>query len=401
MKSVMGWSVQVKYDSVIVRFGGEIGIKGEWTRRVYERLLLKNMKNALEHHGVHYEKFIRKRGRIYIKTENAQEIASKLTRVFGVSSVSPAMETTSDMNEIVKKTGALADILLTDGSTFAVRCHRVGKHPYSSVEVCREVGEQILEQFKNRNLHVNLKNPQFTVSVEVRDECAYVFAETLHGVGGFPLGSQPKVVCLLSGGIDSAVASWLAMKRGCPIVPLYFNIVPFTDESAIVNALDVARKLFEWSIGFSRRVYVVSHGRNLEIFVRESPRKLTCILCKRMMYRIAERIAEVEKAEGIITGEAIGEQASQTLHNLRVLDEAAARYPVHRPLLGFNKVETEELAKKIGTFKISTRKTEGCGAFPAMPATKAKLEIVKKAERELDIEGMVEAPVRAAKIVTV
>ena len=391
----------MKYDSVIVRFGGEIGIKGEWTRRAYERLLLKNIMKTLEHNCVHYEKFIRKRGRIYIKARDAQEIASELTGVFGVSSVSSALETTSDMNRIVQKTVELADTLLKDGSSFAVRCHRVGKHPYSSGDVCKEVGKQILEQFKNRSLQVNLKNPQFTVSVEVRDECAYVFAETLHGAGGFPLGSQPKVVCLLSGGIDSAVASWLVMKRGCPIVPLYFDIVPFTDESATVNASDVARKLFEWSIGFSRRMYVVSHGRTLETFVRESPRKLTCILCKRMMYRIAEQIAEMEKAEGIITGEAIGEQASQTLHNLRVLDEAITRYPVHRPLLGFNKVETEELAKKIGTFNISTRKTKRCGAVPARPATKAKLEIVKKAEHELDIEGMVEASVRAAKIVTV
>jgi thiamine biosynthesis protein ThiI len=305
------------------------------------------------------------------------------------------------MNGIVQKTVELADTLLRDGSSFAVRCHRVGKHPYSSVDVCKEVGKKILAQFPNRKLQVNLKNPQFTVSVEVRDGCAYAFSETLHGVGGFPLGSQPKVVCLLSGGMDSAVASWLVMKRGCPIVPLYFDIVPFTDESATVNALDVTRKLFQWSIGFSKRLYVVPHGRNLRIFVRESPRKLTCVLCKRMMYRVAERIAGMEKPEGIMTGEAIGEQASQTLHNLRVLDEAVTKYPVHRPLLGFNKVETEEMAKKICTFEISTRKTMGCGAVPARPATKAKLEIVKKAEHELDIEGMVEASVRAAKIVTV
>jgi len=400
MRSVVGWSNQVRYDSVIVRFGGEIGIKGEWTRRAYEKLLLKNMKKALKHHGVPYEKFIHKRGRIYIKTKNAQEIASKLTRVFGVSSASPAIEPTSDMNEIVQRAIELADTILKDGSSFAVRCHRVGKHQYSSMDICKEIGKQILAQLKNRNLRVNLKNPQFTVNVEVRDEYAYIFAETLHGVGGFPLGSQPKVICLLSGGIDSAVACWLAMKRGCPIIPVYFDIAPFTDESTTIKALDVARKLFEWSIGFSRRVYIVPHGRNLENFVRESPRKLTCILCKRMMYRVAERIAETEKAEGIITGEAIGEQASQTLHNLRVLNETATKYPVHRPLLGFNKLETEGLAKKISTFKISTRKTEGCSAAPIKPATKARLEIVKKAEQQLDIEEMVEESVREAKIVT-
>jgi thiamine biosynthesis protein ThiI len=401
MRSVVGWSNQVRYDSLIVRFGGEIGIKGEWTRRAYEKLLSKNIKKTLKHHGLSYEKIIHKRGRIYINTKNVQEIASKLTRVFGVSSASPAIETTQDMNEIVQRAIELADTTLKDGSSFAVRCHRVGKHQYSSMDICKEVGRQILAHFKNRNLQVTLKNPQFTVSVEVRDEYAYIFTETLRGVGGFPLGSQPKVICLLSGGIDSAVACWLAMKRGCPIIPVYFDITPFTDESATVKALDVARKLFEWSIGFPRRVYIVPHGRNLETFVRESPRKLTCILCKRMMYRVAERIAEIERAEGVITGEAIGEQASQTLHNLRVLNETVTEYPVHRPLLGFNKLETEGLAKKINTFKISTRRTKGCGAVPARPATKAKLEIVKKAEQELNIDEMVEESVREAKTVTV
>lgn len=401
MKSVAGWSNQVRHDSVIVRFGGEIGIKGEWTRRAYEKLLLENIKKALRHHGVPFEKFIHKRGRIYIKTKNAQEIASKLTRVFGVSSVSPAMETTSDRNEIVQRAIELADTILKDGSSFSVRCRRVGKHQYSSIDICKEVGKQILTQLEKRNLQVNLKNPQFTISIEARDEDAYVFTETLRGVGGFPLGAQPKVICLLSGGMDSAVACWLAMKRGCPIIPVYFDIAPFTDESTTTKALDVARKLFEWSIGFSRKVYIVPHGRNLETFVRESPRKLTCILCKRMMYRVAERIAETERAEGVITGEAIGEQASQTLHNLRVLNEAATKYPVHRPLLGFNKLETEELAKKIGTLKISTRKTKGCGAVPVSPATRAKLEIVKKAEQELDIEEMVEESVGEAKTVPV
>lgn len=401
MSSVVGRSNRVRYDSLIVRFGGEIGIKGEWTRRAYEKLLSKNMKKALEHHGIPYEKIIHKRGRIYIRTKNVQEIASRLTRVFGVSSASPAIETTSDMNEIVQRAIELADLTLKDGSSFAVRCHRVGKHQYSSMGICKEVGNQILVHFKNRNLQVNLKNPQFTVIVEVRDEYAYVFVETLRGVGGFPLGSQPKVICLLSGGIDSAVACWLVMKRGCPIIPVYFDITPFTDEMATVKALDVARKLFEWSIGFPRRVYVVPYGRNLRTFVSESPRRLTCILCKRMMYRVAERIAETEKAEGVITGEAIGEQASQTLHNLRVLNEAATEYPVHRPLLGFNKLETEGLAKKISTFNISTRKIKGCAAVPARPATKARLEIVKKAEQELDIDEMVERSVREVKTVAV
>jgi len=269
------------------------------------------------------------------------------------------------------------------------------------MDVCEEVGKQVLKNLADRKLRVNLKNPQFTISVEVRDANAYVFSENLKGAGGFPLGSQSKVVCLLSGGIDSAVACWLVMKRGCPIIPIYLDNTPLTDETTTAKALEVAKKLFEWSIGFPRRTYVVPNGKNLEAFVKDAPRKLTCILCKRMIYRIAERIAETEKAEGIVTGEAIGEQASQTITNLKVLDEASEKYPIHRPLLGFDKTETTELARKIGTFEISTQKAKSCSAAPSKPSTKAKLEIVKKAEENLDIRRMVEESFEAAKIVTV
>jgi thiamine biosynthesis protein ThiI len=391
----------IQFDSVIVRFSGEIGIKSEWTRRAYEKLLLKNLYNALKHHDVAYEKIVRKRGRIYIETKNAEEAASILTHIFGISSVSPAIKTTSDIEKTVQTSVRMAEATIKNECSFAVRCHRVGTHVYSSMDVCTEVGERILEKLKDKNLHVNLADPQFTISIEVRDAEAYVFAEILHGAGGFPVSSQAKVVCLLSGGIDSPVACWLAMKRGCTIVPVYLDNAPLTDEMTRAKALDTARRLFEWSIGYPRKVYVVPHGKTLETFVREAPRKLTCILCKRMMYRIAERIAEIEKAEGIVTGEAIGEQASQTLTNLRVLDEAAMKYPIHRPLLGFDKTETETLAKKIGTFEISTRKAKGCSAAPSKPATMAKLNIVRTAEEKLDIEKMVNESVKAAKIITV
>ena len=391
----------MKFDAVVVRFGGEIGVKSEWTRKAYEKLLLRNIKKTLKHHNVSYEAFIRKRGRIYIKTKQAKEAASKLTKVFGVSSTSPAVETTSELDAVVQKAVELADETLKNNASFAVRCRRVGKHPYSSMDVCRKVGEQVLTRFKGRNLRVDLKNPQHTIGVEVRDKKAYVFTETLHGVDGFPLGSQSRVICLLSGGTDSAVACWLVMKRGCPIIPVYFDNAPFTDETTTARALDVAKKLFEWSIGFPRKVYMIPHGENIRKILEKTPKKLTCILCKRMMYRIAEHIAETENAGGIVTGESIGEQASQTLHNLRILSEAVAGYPVHRPVLGFNKTETEETARKIGVFEVTTRKAASCSAAPKKPATKAELEKVKKAEEKLPIERMVEESVKTAKIITV
>lgn len=291
----------------------------------------------------------------------------------------------------------VADSTIKRGGSFAVRCNRVGTHPYSSVDICREVGRQILENLKHHDIHVDLTNPQTKLEIEVWDREAYVYTETLPGPGGFPVGSQGKVVCLLSGGIDSPVACWLTMKRGCPMVPIYLDNSPLTDETTTAKALETARKLFEWSIGFSTRIYVVPHGENLETIMKHAPKRFTCLLCKRIMYRIAERIADIEKAEGIVTGEAIGEQASQTITNLRVLDNAAEKYPIHRPLLGFDKVETEGLARKIGTFNISTRKAKGCCAAPSQPATRARLQMVKEAEEKLDIDDMVEKSVKNAR----
>ena len=384
-----------------MRFGGEIGIKSEWTRRIYEKLIANNIKNTLSHFEVAYEEIMRKRGRIYIGAEEPQGVATALTRVFGISSVSVAKKTSSDMDKMMQTVVEAAQTVITDKSTFAVRCRRVGAHSYSSVDVCKEAGARIQAALKNRTPVVDLTKPQHTVNIEIREEEAYVFTDNLLGAGGFPVGSQGKLVCLLSGGIDSPVAAWLAMKRGCPITPIYMDNAPLTDETTRNKAIETARKLFEWSIGYPRKVYIVPHGKNLERFMNEAPKKFTCLLCKRMMYRLAERIAEIEGAEGIVTGEAIGEQASQTITNLRVLDEAATSYPIHRPLLGFDKTETEALARKIGTFQISTQKAKGCTAAPDQPATRAKLQVVKEAEEKLDIRCMVEESICAMQTITV
>jgi len=399
MRSSFSQRKPVKFDSVIVRHGGEIGIKGAWTRRAYERLLLNNVKKTLKRYEIPYDTILRRHGRFYLETPAATEASLKLSRVFGVSSLSPALETTSRMSDIVAKSVFLASLTLSEGDSFAVRCRRVGDHSYTSSDVCREVGRQILAELSDLGLRVDLKNPDMKLGVEVRDDRAFVYSEVVKGAGGLPLGTQPKVVCLLSGGIDSPVACWLAMKRGCPIVPVYFDNSPFTDESTTERALSVARVLFDWAIGFPRTVYVVPHGQNLTEFKEKCPERLTCIFCKRMMYHIAERIAEMERAEGIVTGEAIGEQASQTLHNLRVLNTAATKYPIHRPLLGFDKAETEQIAQKIGTYEPSAKRAMGCSAAPRKPATMAKPQEVAEAEEDLNIVEMVERSVKSLKVV--
>jgi thiamine biosynthesis protein ThiI len=386
-------------DNIIVRLSGEIGVKSEWTRGAYERQLTRNIKYALKNANLKPDAVVRARGRIYVRTPQADEAAQVLTRVFGISSVSPAKQTTSELADIIRVALEGAEAAIPENSTFAVRCHRVGVHPYTSQDVCRMLGEKILETFPSRNLKVNLTKPQATVIVEVRDKEAYVYAENLQGVGGFPLGTQAKTVCLLSGGIDSPVAGWLTMKRGSPQIPVYIDNAPYTDEAAKQKAIDTARKLQEWSAGYMKKMYLVPNGENMKLIQQKAPTKFTCLLCKRLMYRIAEKIAETEGALGIVTGEAIGEQASQTMHNLRAIDEAATTFPIHRPLLGFDKLETEALARKIGTFDISIRKAQGCAAAPASPATQAKLEAVKAAEVNLDLTAMVNSALQATQII--
>lgn len=388
------------FDSVIVRYGGELGIKRAWTRKAYERRLLENIKNVLKCYEIPHDRIIRKHGRLFLKTSLTTEASTKLARVFGISSLSPALETKSNLDDIVNKSVFLADSTLQQGNTFAVKCRRVGNHPYTSTDVCREVGRRVLDTFPKRRLTVNLKSPDATLGVEVRNDQAFIYSGVVKAAGGMPLGTQPRAVGLLSGGLDSSVACWLVMKRGCPIVPLYFDNAPFTDESTTQRAINVAVVLFDWAIGFPRRAYVVSNGPNLEKF-REKRRfeRLTCILCKRMMYRIAEKIADMVRAEGIVTGEAIGEQASQTLRNLRVLNSAVAKYPIHRPLLGFDKAETEQIARRIGTYEACIQKAKGCTAVPRKPVTLAKPQEVAQAEETLDIEGMVERSVKTLRIV--
>jgi thiamine biosynthesis protein ThiI len=389
----------VDFDSVIVRYGGELGIKGAWTRRAYERRLRENIKRMLKCYEIPYDRIIRKHGRLFLKTLLPTEASTQLARVFGVSSLSPALETNSNLDDIVNKSVFLAGSTLQQENSFAVRCRRVGHHPYTSTDVCREVGRKVLDAFPERRLTVNLKTPDATLGVEVRNNQAFVYSMVVKAAGGLPLGTQPRVVGLLSGGVDSSVACWLVMKRGCPIVPLYFDNAPFTDESTTERAMNVAEVLFDWAIGFPRKVYVVSHGPNLEEFRgKRRFERLTCILCKRIMYRIAEKIADMVRAEGIVTGEAIGEQASQTLRNLRVLNSAVTKYPIHRPLLGFDKTETEQIARRIGTYEACIQKAKGCTAVPRKPVTMAKPQEVAEAEKALDIEEMVKRSVKSLRI---
>ncbi len=197
-----------------------------------------------------------------------------------------------------------------------------------------------------------------------------------------------KVICLVSGGIDSPVAVWLIMIKNLKPVCAYFDNSPFADETTKQRTLEVLKKLRGF-VTENIELYIVPHGADLADILRNCQRNLTCVLCRRMMYRVAERIALKEGAEAIVTGEIIGEHASQTLRNLRVETEALSNVTVLRPLIGMNKTEVECLARKIGTFDTSVKPASCCTGPPPQPRTRARLEEVLEAERKLDIERMV------------
>lgn len=212
---------------------------------------------------------------------------------------------------------------------------------------------------------------------------------------------REKAVCLVSGGIDSPVAAWLMIKKGCFPVFVYFDNSPFTDETTQQRALEAVQKLRKLNPKGEAKLNVVPHGEDLADILRNCPRNLTCVLCRRMMYRVAEKIALHERAEAIVTGEIIGEHASQTLTNLRIVSQAVSEVALLRPLIGMNKIEVEALARKIGTFDASTKPASCCTGPPSKPRTRARFEEVLQAESRLNTEGMVERALQSASVIIV
>jgi len=382
--------MNLNFDTVIVRHGAEIGVKSSATRARYDKLLIKSITAKLKADGLSIDRIDRRFGRIYIKTSMPKEVAKSLSEIFGISSTSPAISCKADLNIISEIAVKLAEKRGGQGVSFAIRCRRVGQHPFTSMDVCKYVGAKVLDAMKDKNWRVNLEEPDYTINIEIRDQDAFIYTEVIRGVGGLPQGSQGGVICLISGGIDSPVASWLTMKRGCTITLLHFNLQPFSSEETLKKVVDIAKILARWSPAFKVKLLIAPFGEVLKEIIEKCPRKLTCILCKRMMLRISEKIALKRGLMGIVTGDSIGEQASQTLKNMVVISEAAKRLPIYRPLAGFDKPETEKIAREIGTYEVSARPDEGCKAAPPRPATAAKLEHVLEAEKALNIEYLVE-----------
>ena len=260
-----------------------------------------------------------------------------------------------------------------------------------STELDRYVAERVFTQREGR-LRVDLSKPELTLGINVRSGRAYVFAERMPGAGGLPVGSVGRTVSLLSGGIDSPVASWMAMKRGCEVVFLTFHSYPYIGASYEQKVKGLVRSLARFQ---NRSILVSVPFAEIQTQIRDHcPSSYRTVLYRRMMHRIADRIADSEDALGVVTGDSLGQVASQTLENLTCIDAAGER-PILRPLLGFDKAETIELARKIGTFELSIQpEPDCCTVFqPRRPIIKGRVEVCESAESELDVDGLVTAAV--------
>ncbi len=374
----------MNHDLIIARYG-EIGIKSPKIRSRFERKLVKNIKATFEC------EVERNQGRIYIFPKDFKEGIEKLNRVFGVVSYSPATSTKANYESIDETLGQytrelISEGLLDENTKFAIKCRRVGTHEFTSQEMAAHCGGVV------RNVvlaPVDLTNPDLTIFVEIRDDDAYIFHEKIRGPGGLPLGTQGKVVVLLSSGIDSPVAAYLMMKRGCEVIALHCNNDPFSGPKVTENFNLLVDQLNIYAKGTPIKKRVIDYGEYLTVAKQKAPEKMTCVLCKSGMYRIAEKLAVKLGADAIVDGSSVGQVASQTLSNI-----LATRYgvdmPILSPLIGLDKEEITKIAKDIGTFEISKIDDGGCSAVPRYPETHADLERVKKACEDMNQDEEVE-----------
>ena len=365
---------------VLVRYG-EISLKGG-NRTQFESALVRNIRRAAS--AISPVEVERRQGRFVVRPQRrTQDVAHRLQDVFGIKSVSPAWGTASELDSIVALArAALVDALASRPRdrviTLRVETKRADKSfPMSSTDIDRYVAERVLTGLSG--VRVKLDDPELTVGIDVRKERTYVFVERLPGPGGLPVGTLGRALCLLSGGIDSPVAAWLAMKRGLAVSFVTFHSYPFIGDASKRKVIELVRLLARFQP--TSRLYVVPFAE-MQTAIRDvAPEGYRTVLYRRAMQRIASAIAAKYELDALVTGDSLGQVASQTLENMTCIG-AAAELPVLRPLLTYDKDDTIALARRIGTFEISNRQEPDCCTLfmPAHPVIRGKREICEGVE---------------------
>jgi thiamine biosynthesis protein ThiI len=389
--------------SVLLTRYGEIFLKGQ-NRGFFERRLVENIKRSVA--GIPGARVERTHGRVLVWPPADDASGSKtlraVARVFGLTSVSPAAVVPRELAAIsvAAVESARREVARRGGRpTFKVETRRSDKRfQPASPEVSKQVGAAIVEAL---DLPVDVHHPQLEVGVEIGFEHAFVYAETAPGPGGLPVGVTGKVELLLSGGIDSPVAGWLMLKRGCELGATYFHSFPYTGDHSKEKVSQLARALAAWQLA-DVRLNVV-HFTDVQKALREASGdgRLAVVLYRRMMMRIAERLARSSGARALVTGEALAQVASQTLENLAVIGDSV-RIPILRPCLAHDKQETIAIARRIGTYETSIQPYDDCCSLfvPEHPETRAKLDDVRACESRLDVEALADACARSVETIT-
>ncbi len=377
---------------IILIKNGELVLKG-LNRNTFEDTLIRNIKKSLNPLGRFSVK--KAQSTIYIEPldDDFQMDAAieKIGKIFGIAAYSKACVCEKDINDIIAKSAPYLSDTLSRAKTFKVEAKRSDKKfPLKSPEICMEIGGHLLENFPH--LKVDVHNPEVTVYVEIRDFNAYIRAGQIAGAGGLPVGTAGRAAILISGGIDSPVAAWTMAKRGLELNAIHFASPPYTSVRAEMKVKSLLEKVSQYS-GIIR-LGIVPFTEIQQQIAENCPEEYFTLIMRRMVMRISERLAAQRSCLALITGESLGQVASQTLPALAVTD-TVCNMPVLRPLIGMDKEEIVEISRKIDTFEISIQPYEDCCTVftPRHPKTRPTIEQCVAAEQNLDIENLIEKAV--------
>lgn len=384
---------------ILVRYG-EIILKG-YNRPLFEDALIRNIRSAIRDEGE--VKITKAQATIYIEPldneSQTDSIAAKLKKVFGIVSIVIAYRTDKSIDGAFNEIQTTFDSILKSASTFKVEAKRADKKfPLKSPEICMEVGGRILSKY--HNLKVDVHNPELTIHVEMREEYCYVHTGREKGMGGMPTGTNGKALLLLSGGIDSPVAGYMIGKRGVALEAVHFFSYPYTSERAKDKVMKLAEIIGGYTGGL--KVHIVPFT-DIQLAIRDKcPEEHLTLVMRRFMMQISQKIAKKRGCQALVTGESIGQVASQTMSALAVTDDAVDM-PVFRPLIGMDKEEIVEISRKIDTFETSILPYEDCCTVftPKHPSTKPKVEKVVLSQNLLEWEKMVDEAVEGTEIIEV
>ncbi len=376
------------YNILIAKYG-EIGVKGK-NRYLFENKLIKNIKNILKPIGDF--KVYKEYGRIYVDLEDYdyEEVIEEVRKVFGIVGVCPAIRAEKDYDKLKEIALEVLEEKIEEGyKTFKVDSRRGDKNfRLTSQQMSLDIGGYLVSQVKDK-IAVDVRNPEVKISCELRENHVMVYSDTVPGYGGLPLGTNGRAMSLLSGGIDSPVASWMVAKRGMELECIHFHSYPFTSEKSQEKVRDLAQILAKYC-GRIRLHKVNMLEIQKAIGLNCKDEEMT-IISRRFMMRIAEEVSKKRHCDALVTGESIGQVASQTIQGLTCTN-ASVSIPVFRPLIAMDKTEIVDIAQKIGTFETSILPEEDCCTVfaPKKPVTKPKLDRIERSESILDVEKLIQ-----------